>query len=560
MHTDYVNPAIRQLRDQQVRFAPRDKKLEQIDSAERLLSELDPGRTYPYEYLCFRITNFRPQSYPDLRLSGKEARHDLQLFVEDVSDAANVPAGAAGEQVLTVEQLSQKLNVSTKTISRWRRQGLVSRRFVFGGRKRVGFLQSSVDRFVRQNEERVRRGAHFSQLSDEERENIIARARRLARAGGCPADVTKRLSRSTGRSVETIRYTIKQFDKDHPDLAVFPNSGGPLQEEARRKIYNHYRRGESVETLAKRFCRTKTSIYRIIGEMRARRIMELPLDYIDNEQFAHVRTEAAERAILAPAPAPADDGTPRKVRLPSGLPSYLASLYQVPLLTREQEAHLFRKMNYLKRKASRLRSRLDPTRPRAALMDQIEKLYDQSVAVKNEIIRANLRLVVSIAKRHVGPRESFFELVSDGNISLIRAVEKFDFARGNKFSTYASWAIMKNFARTIPDEHRHHERFRTSQSEMFATTEDDRSDQHEQEAAYLQRQSQVEKILDRLDEREQKIIITRFGLNRGEEKTLKQVGAELGVTKERIRQIEARALNKLRRAAQEERIEIPGLN
>jgi len=559
MHADYVNPAIRQLRDQQVRFAPRDKKIEQANLAERLLEELDPARTYTYEYLCFRITNFRPQSYPDLHLTGKEARHDLQLFVEDVSDAANVPAGAAGEQVLTVDQLSEKLNVSTKTISRWRRQGLVSRRFLFDGRKRVGFLQSSVERFVKHNEDRVRRGAQFSQLTDEERDNILVRARRLARAGACPADVTKRLSRSTGRSVETIRYTIKQFDRDHPDLAIFPSLGGPLQEEARRKIYHHYRRGESVDALAKRFCRTKTSVYRIIGEMRARRIMELPLDYIDNEEFAHVRSEAAEKALLAPLPA--DEQPVRKTRLPSGLPSYLASLYQVPLLTREQEAHLFRKMNYLKRKASRLRSRLDPARPRAALMEQIEKLYDQSVAVKNEIIRANLRLVVSIAKRHVGPRENFFELVSDGNISLIRAVEKFDYARGNKFSTYASWAIMKNFARTIPDEHRRRERFRTSQNEMFATAEDARSDQHEQESTYLQRQSQVERILERLDDREQKIIVTRFGLNQGNEpKTLKQVGAELGVTKERIRQIEARALNKLRRAAEEEKIEIPGLH
>jgi RNA polymerase primary sigma factor/RNA polymerase sigma factor len=95
---------------------------------------------------------------------------------------------------------------------------------------------------------------------------------------------------------------------------------------------------------------------------------------------------------------------------------------------------------------------------------------------------------------------------------------------------------------------------------MFATTEDDRSDQYEQESAQTQRENQVGRILARLDEREQQIIISRFGLNRGQEPlTLKEVGAELGVTKERIRQIEARALNKLRKAAQEEKIEIPGL-
>ena len=86
---------------------------------------------------------------------------------------------------------------------------------------------------------------------------------------------------------------------------------------------------------------------------------------------------------------------------------------------------------------------------------------------KNQIVQANLRLVVSIAKRHVSASDDFFGLVSDGNMSLIRAVEKFDYARGNKFSTYASWAIMKNFARTIPDEFKHRDRFRTSHDEMF---------------------------------------------------------------------------------------------
>ncbi|MBN2475845.1 MAG: sigma-70 family RNA polymerase sigma factor [Pirellulales bacterium] len=557
MHTDYLNPAIRQLRDQQVRFAPRDKKIEQVEQAEKLLGELDPSRTYTYEYVCFRVTNYRPESYPDLKLSGEEASHDLRLFVEDVSDAANVPADDISEHVMTVEELAERFNVSTKTISRWRQQGLVSRRYVMDGRKRVGFLQSSVDRFVTENPERIRRGAQFTQLTDEERNMIIERARRLARAGACPADVTKRLARKTGRSAETIRYTLKQFDQDHPESAVYPDNHGPLRTETKWKIYQQHRRGESAEELARRFCRTRTSIYRIIGEMRAEQIMELPLDYIPNDEFGRVQSAKREKAVLGPPPA--SDQPSRKARLPSGLPPYLASLYEVPLLTREQEAHLFRKMNYLKYRASKLRGSLDVSRPKAGLMDQIERCYDEAVATKNQIVRANLRLVVSIAKRHVGPAENFFELVSDGNMSLMRAVEKFDYARGNKFSTYASWAIMKNFARTIPDEHRHRDRFRTSHAEMFTSAADDRSDQFEQESAQLQREAQVEKILDRLDEREQRIIVRRFGLQRGQEPlTLKQVGAELGVTKERIRQIEARALSKLRRAVDEERIDFPG--
>ena len=469
-----------------------------------------------------------------------------------------MPAEVVGERVLTVEELAKRFSVSTKTISRWRRLGLVSRRFVMDGRKRVGFLESSVDRFVARNSERVRRGGHFSQLSERERTAIIRRAQRLARAGGCPAEVTRRLARKTGRSPETIRYTLKQFDQEHPELAIFPDNHGPLRPETRRKIYQQYHRGESVDALAKRFCRTRASIYRIIAETRAARIFELPIDYIPNDQFAKVlRRPKLERKVLGPIPA--NEEPTKKTRLPSGLPPYLASLYEVPLLNRVQEAHLFRKMNYLKYKAHKLRSRLDRSQPKSSLMDLIDRHYDEAVATKNQILRANLRLVVSIAKRHVGPAENFFELVSDGNMSLMRAVEKFDFARGYKFSTYASWAIMKNFARTIPDEHRHRDRFRTSQTEMFAATEDERSDLFEQESSQTQRAAQVEKILETLDEREQRIIIKRFGLQRGQEPlTLKQVGAELGVTKERIRQIEARALSKLRKVVEEEKIEFTG--
>lgn len=554
MHAGYQNSMLKQLRDQQVRFAPREKKLEQVNRAERLLAELDKNRTYTYEYLCFRITDFRPTANPSAMIPGDEAIHDIRLFVEDVSDSANLPVEDAGEPVHTVEDLSKMFNVSTKTISRWREQGLVSRRFIFDGRrKRVGFLRSSVERFVSSNHERVKRGERFSQLTEEERRDIVDRARRLVQAGGCPSEVARRIAKHMNRSVETVRYTLKQFDQQNPAQAVFPERMGTLSDEVKQRLYQQHRRGESVDALAKRYCRTRTTIYRVINEMRAKRILELPLDYMHHPSFDKPGVEAE---IMQPMP---ESDTPtRKTRGPSGLPPYLASLYEVPLLTREQEYHLFRKFNYLKHKATKLREKLDPARARTSDMDQIENLYEEAVKVKNQIVQANLRLVVSIAKRHVSGTEDFFGLVSDGNMSLIRAAEKFDYSRGNKFSTYASWAIMKNFARTIPDEFKHRDRFRTSQDEMFSAKADQRSDELGQETAQSLRELQVERILSRLDEREQKIIISRFGLNHSNEPlTLKEVGHELGVTKERVRQIEARALNKLRQAAQEEHIEIP---
>jgi RNA polymerase primary sigma factor/RNA polymerase sigma factor len=117
---------------------------------------------------------------------------------------------------------------------------------------------------------------------------------------------------------------------------------------------------------------------------------------------------------------------------------------------------------------------------------------------------------------------------------------------------------MKNYARTIPDEFKRRDRFRTSQEELFSATQDIRGDQLGDEANQRVRERQVERILSRLDERERKIIVSRFGLDHSREPlTLKEVGSEMGVTKERIRQIEARALDKARQAAAEDHVELP---
>ena len=340
----------------------------------------------------------------------------------------------------------------------------------------------------------------------------------------------------------------------HTDYLILPDRHRTLQTQARSQIYRQHRRGDSVEALARQFSQPPTTIRRIINAMRAAYIMQLPLDHIGNAQFAHVLSRKVEVEILGPPPE--SDLPTKKPQPPKNVSAYVASLYEVPLLTCEQEVHLFRKMNYLKYKASALRAQADWNQPKSRSMDRIEKLYDAIVATKNQIIGANLRLVVSIAKRHVGPAGDFFELVSDGNMSLIRAVDKFDFSRGNKFSTYASWAIMKNFARTIPNAFRHRDRFCTSCQEMFSSVADVRPDHHQQESAQIQRASHVERLLNRLDQRERQIVTSRFGLIRGQEPLrLKQVGAAMGVSKERVRQIQCRAMSKLRQAAEEDHIE-----
>jgi len=458
-----------------------------------------------------------------------------------------------------VAEVGRRYNVSTRTVTRWRRQGLVARRFVMAGRTKVGFLESSLERFVTTHRNQVERGSRFRQLTDAERDEIVRRARRMAlyRPGQVGlVEVARRIARKMTRSTETIRLTLKTYDREHPDRAIFAPTLAPLDEEAKSQIYRRYRMGVSVEVLAAQFGRTRSSIYRLINEVRARRILETKLEFIPHVSFDD---PAAAAQIMAPMPQPADGKAPRRPRAPKGLPPYLASLYEVPLLDRDQEAHLFRQMNFLKFQAQKLRQTIDPTRAKTSDLDRIEELQEDALAVKNQVIRSNLRLVVSIAKRHVGPSNNFFELVSDGNMSLIRAVEKFDFSRGNKFSTYASWAIMKNFARTIPEENYRRDRFVTGHEEMFEAAADNRTDEHEYEGALKRMQEAIKGMLDRLDDRERLIITSRFGLGGAAERTLEQLGRELGITKERVRQIESRGVDKLRKIAGEQKLELPML-
>ena len=543
-----------------VNNTPRSVQFHVAAAAERVLTRLTPQQTYRIQSVLQQILDAAPEAgsaaltSSDATATGIDACHDLRQLIEDLTDAAAMPIDAAGEPVHTVENLSKLFDVSTKTISRWRRQGLIGRKFIIDGRKRVGFLKSSVDRFISGNRKQIERGSRFRQMTNQERKQIISEARRLSLSGCGMNEIAKQLAMELQRSPGTIRGTVKQYDQSHPESAIFPTNGAPLHEELRKKVFVLYQQGRSIDQISEQFERSSSTILRIVAMERYEYIHNLPLDHVSHPSFSKIRNLVS---VLGPMPENA--ATAKKARVPSDLPSYLASLYEVPLLSREQEQHLFRKLNFAKYRANRLRSTLNAEQPQAKRMDEIEQLYDTAVATKNQIVRANLRLVVSIAKRHVGPQENFFELVSDGNISLIRAAEKFDYGRGFKFSTYASWAIMKNFARSIPNEMKQRDRFRTSNDELFAATQENRADRLSEELAHENRISAVRKILSRLDDREQKIIINRFGLDYTQEPcTLKQVGESMGVTKERVRQIESRALDKLRIAAEEDRVDPPG--
>ncbi len=529
----------------QLTLSPRRLRMEQIRGIENLIGLIEPDRAYPFELVCYRITKYRKRgpAKTGFSIPGKALISDLVAMAEVISRKAAIAVSELQEPHKTHQQVAEELDVSTKTIRRWRSRGLMGIRVVFeDGVNRLAFLKRTIDRFVDQHKDLVAKGASFKQLTQLERDRIVDRARELRSQQPIklhPAACM--IAQEMGRAVETIRYTLRRYDEAHPDTALFGNNGQAGLCERDAAIWRCREAGESAASISRAFDCPVERIEQILREVQLRKWSQMQWDYVPHELFDAPNADA----IILEAPEPAASGCPPP-RLPKDVPPYLRSLYLTPLLTPEQEHDLFRRYNYLKCKVTRTLRVLDLEEVTQAQYEMLRDLIGRAQYVKQRIIQANLRLVVSITKKHVGWSPSFFEIISDGNVSLMRAVEKFDCQRGTKFSTYATWSIMKNYARSIPEQRYRSARYVTGQEELL----DAKADHHPAPASKSDRQHVRKAIAEgigELDEREREIVSSHFGLGgKCGALTLEQLGQRFGVTKERIRQIEQRALARLR--------------
>jgi RNA polymerase sigma factor (sigma-70 family) len=290
-------------------------------------------------------------------------------------------------------------------------------------------------------------------------------------------------------------------------------------------------------------------VYRVLLEERVARLNRRKVKFIDDPLYHQEGAGEAVASIVASAEASlSSDGRIEEARVPKDLPPYLQALYRTPLLTPARERALFLSFNYHKFRFVTARRKLEPQFARTREVNALEAHLRRATEVKNQIVQANLRLVVSVARKHLRPGLSLMELVSDGNVTLMRAVESFDFHRGHRFSTYATLALMKGFARSVP-QMLSAGRGRAAGERALAEVCDARPDvSHDR----LLAREEVQQLLSRLDDRERAVVLAHYGIEhagaRREPATYEQVAARLGLTKQRVRQIEQTALAKLRGA------------
>lgn len=288
----------------------------------------------------------------------------------------------------------------------------------------------------------------------------------------------------------------------------------------------------------------------------ARELSQHESDFIPNETF---KKRSSYEEILSPkALQNSSQVSPSTWKQIREMPAHLARMCETSLLKPEEEKALFRRMNFAKFRAEQLRRKMNPDAPIAEVVEEVSGLLRQADADRDRIVRANLRLVVSIAKKFADTRNTFDDLLSEGITSLLRAVEKFDFDRGFRFSTYATQAVRRTLCRLVQQNHRDRNRFVTSEASLFEETPEEATEGTMTESRWHELKRALVKMLGRLDPRERDIIRRRFGLDKSEEvQTLQSLAGELGVCKERVRQLEMRAMSKLRTMAEEIRLAPP---
>ncbi len=285
------------------------------------------------------------------------------------------------------------------------------------------------------------------------------------------------------------------------------------------------------------------------ARLRTRQLMRTEIGFISSPEFVDVdeADDSVDEVVEA-----ALTGSHEQRKSSTDLPSHLYRMCESELLTHEQETALFREMNRLKYRASLLQSRLDPDQIDLQAIERIDSMLSKAQAIRDHITKANMRLVMSIAKKYVTPQLTFDEMLSDGILTLMQAVEKFDYDRGFRFSTYAYRSIVHGIYRSVATVQKDELYFTQEADQWAIEQQDDQSSSSMNEQIWHNLRKLTSSMLDQLDRRERFIIRSRYALGfHRKVRTLQYLADKLGISKERVRQLEKRAVSKLNTQAQE---------
>jgi len=268
-------------------------------------------------------------------------------------------------------------------------------------------------------------------------------------------------------------------------------------------------------------------------------------EYIPSEEFSSQEEELADEAAALVARLKKSSTGQRDSEF-----LYSHGMGDLPVLGREEEASCFRCMNFLKHRLIGVQADLKSSRCSRSQVNDLSRLAEEIQLIRDHLIHSNLRLVIAVVKKFVSPQFTFEELYSEGVVTLMQAVEKFDFERGFRFSTYAYRSISRalyNFALKQQQENTH---YVEDSDQWVSQAVDESSSGTFADQIWRNMRDRLTELIQKLDRREQLIIRARYALSpSGKIKTFQTLADKLGVSKERVRQLEQRAVAKLQSMA-----------
>lgn len=521
----------------QLEYAPPEARRRQMDAAESLVGDLDPRQAYPQDYVTYRITGYRSDRIEEpMNFVGQALMADLAGLVHQLSQSLDLRADDAARPGLSLEEARERLQVSEKTLQRYRAQGLVCHAMRFpNGAKRIGCFEDALTRFQARHQGRLSRAAGFSRIEPDEQSRIIEQARAMREADRCTLnEAAMRLAQEHGRAHETIRLLLRRHDRK-ASSPIFTEAG-PLTERLQQVIHRAWRRGVDPAAIARRYGKSKPTIHRAVNRVRRNHLRSVTLGFVRLPTFD--LPDAASVILSSPyvtselLPRTADDAL-----------AAIEAMRREPSAVEDAEDAMLAAYNLLKSRAADRIARLGDW-PGSEELDEIETDLRWILRLERRLMEMALATALRRVEQNIG--RPIASLPADQIASWMRlagevvgaAVETIDPSRGQRFERVTGLAMDKAIARRKGDDGAKPARsdssdrppVRAGAKHAAGMIRLDALGRRHSWASWLELRPDIAQGIDRLPEPLRAALIMRHGLDGAPPRMCGEIAAKLGLT------------------------------
>ena len=532
---------------EQLRYTPREALKRDIARAESLAGEIEPGLTYPEDWVVFRVTGYRPDMDDPANIVGEALRADLSALVERLSDLAGLTDEDINGQTCSLDELAQRWNVSHKTIERYRKRGLVAHRVSDDkGRTRLSFRLETVERFEREQEGRISAAGRFSRIPPDVELEMIRLAEQERRSHGRTlSDAAAHIAERTGRSHEAVRQVLQRHDRE-AERPIFDDPPA-LSDRNKRAIHRAMRRGLEPSSIADRFSRSRASIIRVYNEHRAELLRSLDLDAPGGAG------KKDADAVLSPAPV-------RSIHLeraPADVNEVLERAAKAPVPIGVEESTRAIAYCLLRHRARLIASELTTSAPEAERIDECETMLRWAARLKAALLHAQLPVIVRTVREQIPeqierlPTADASALIGGAFGAAGEAIDHYDPHKGGRLAAPVGLAVHQFAAERARALAPTPGKARPISREQRAALVPDLNRTACAWQAWLEPDARIADVLPMLDEADAVLLADRFALRGHPPHTLREIAERLDLPRmhaaQRVRVALRRAIDRARK-------------